>query len=97
MKRKKSKKRQPTKTTAELITDSLEKFRPLLEEGEFVQLQEAIKRPLYPALRMNPLKVDSQAKIQALADRYGWVLKKIPYCDTGWWVTDARVPISQTI
>jgi 16S rRNA (cytosine1407-C5)-methyltransferase len=75
---------------------ALERFRPLLDAGEFTRMLEELDRPLYPSLRLNLLKTSPTA-ITDLSSRYGWQVEGVPYCPTGWWVRQADVPISQTI
>jgi len=77
--------------------DGPEKYRPLLSGEEFARLEAALQKPLEPALRINPLKVDPQMALKDWQARYGWQVRSVPFCDTGWWVTHSPAPISQTI
>ncbi|NMB89232.1 MAG: hypothetical protein GYA17_12805 [Chloroflexi bacterium] len=79
------------------IQVALERFRPLLSAAEFASLLEELERPLYPALRANPLKVEPAAAVESWAQRYGWETRRVPYCDTGWWVLSHQASLGQTI
>ena len=75
---------------------ALERFKPLLMPQELALLIAELERPLAPSLRVNPLKARPE-RIQEWALRYGWELKPVPYCSTGWWVPSAQTILSQTI
>lgn len=85
------------KTSAELASEALIRYKPLLSEEEFIELEKSLAQPLYSALRFNPLKVDPQTAILELSQRYGWKVRPVPYCPTGWWITESQIPISQTL
>jgi 16S rRNA (cytosine1407-C5)-methyltransferase len=80
-----------------LQEEALARYRPLLSEAEYGLLIDELKRPLYPAIRLNPLKVDPAVTIEQLADGYGWKVRPVPYCPTGWWITEASGSISRTL
>jgi len=91
------KKRTPSASSSrQAQAEALERFRLLLDERQYAALLEELKRPLHPALRINPLKTDPE-QIHIYATRYGWTLAPIPFCPTGWWVTASESPISQTL
>ena len=72
-----------------LSEQSLERLSSLLPAGDRDQLAEAMQKPLMPAIRLNPLKCqDPQAALAALSERYTWQTRPVPFCSTGWWVTD---------
>ncbi len=75
---------------------ALERFIPLLSAEELPLLLAELERPLSPAFRINPLKAGAEAA-RAWAERYGWDLRPVPYCDSGWRVDAARTLLSQTI
>ena len=75
---------------------ALERFKPLLSPRELEQLLEELGNPLDPAFRVNPLKAGDGA-VQTWAERYGWDLHPVPYCDQGWRVSGADTNLSQTI
>ncbi len=77
--------------------DMLERFIPLLTAEEVQALMKELEQPLYPSFRINPLKVDQLDQVNHWAQRYQWQLKPVPFCDTGFWVTDTPTPISKTI
>jgi 16S rRNA (cytosine1407-C5)-methyltransferase len=78
-------------------SDGPEQYRPLLSEEEFGRLAAALQKPLEPALRINPLKVDPRQALEDWKERYAWQVHRVPYCENGWWVSNHPAPISQTI
>jgi 16S rRNA (cytosine1407-C5)-methyltransferase len=81
----------------EALQLSMERFAPLLSEHEYKLLEEEVKRPLLPSLRINPLK-SAPGSMKILAQKYGWQIKPIPFCLAGYWVDDsAGTPVSQTL
>jgi len=75
----------------------LERFLPLLHSEEIQALMIELEQPLYPSFRMNPLKVGQTDEVNQWAQHYQWQLKPVPFCETGFWVTDSPLPISKTI
>ncbi len=69
----------------------------LLSGEEFARLEAALQKPLETALRINPLKVDPRQALEDWKQRYAWQVHRVPYCDTGWWVSHSPAPVSQTI
>lgn len=80
------------------LSESLARFQPLLSAAEFARLQAELQRPLYLSLRVNPLKCPNPSQsVLEWAARYGWQLQPVPYCPTGWWVTQFQTPPSQVL
>jgi 16S rRNA (cytosine1407-C5)-methyltransferase len=76
---------------------SFERLASLLPEGERAQLAEAMQKPLMPAIRINPLKCqDPQSELNALSERYAWQTRPVPFCSSGWWVTDHETTPGKT-
>jgi 16S rRNA (cytosine1407-C5)-methyltransferase len=77
---------------------SLERFKPLLNAGEFDALLEELQHPLEPSFRVNPLKMKPEA-VQEMADRYQWKLQRVPFCPTGYRLMNSPSPqaLSQTL
>jgi len=78
------------------MQEALARFQPLLSPEEWQALLAELEQPLYPALRLNTLKAGLE-DLNAWAERYGWQLKPVPFCPSGWWVISAQYPVSQTI
>jgi len=78
-------------------SDGPEQYRSLLPAEEYTRLEAALQKPLEPALRINPLKVDPLQALEDWKERYAWQVHRVPFCDTGWWVSNSPFPISQTI
>jgi 16S rRNA (cytosine1407-C5)-methyltransferase len=68
-----------------------------LSADEFEQLLRAMDEPLDISIRINTLKWTADEAHQALSARYGWNLKPIPYCESGFWVTEFETPPSAAI
>ncbi len=90
-------KRSSPSAPASPIQSALDRFQPLLSQVEFKELLAELDRPLYSAIRANPLKCDPQPSLEAWARRYDWQLRPVPFCETGRWVISSETPISQTI
>lgn len=75
---------------------ALERFKPLLSAEDFRLMLEELQRPLLTAFRTNPLKTAQNPEAE-WAQRYGWQLEPVPYCPTGFWVSQAATPVSMTL
>ncbi|PKO14696.1 MAG: hypothetical protein CVU39_13275 [Chloroflexi bacterium HGW-Chloroflexi-10] len=94
----KKKKLKPEILTIDPSTAMLERFIPLLSTAELELLQLELSKPLYPSLRINPLKVsDPQNAMVNWTKRYGWGTQPVPYCNLGHWITASPQPISKTV
>lgn len=83
----------PTSAPREI---ALARFQPLLSADDFTLLLAELDRPLYAALRANPLKCNIDTDPGAWAARYGWQIEPVPYCPAGRRVIHAETPISAT-
>ena len=90
----KRKKTTPPPSAADVTRLALEDHRRLLSDEEFNLLLQELEKPLYPAIRTNPLKAGPEA-VRAWAGAYGWDLKPVPYCPTGWWINDTAAAPGQ--
>lgn len=79
-------------------SQSLERFRPLMDAEEYARLLDEIQQPLEIAIRRNPLKTRANAPA-AWRDRYRWELDPISYCPDGYRVSesDSLCAPSQTL
>lgn len=93
---KRKKNQAPAAPTVTARQDALERFRPLLSGQEFELLLTELDRPLFHALRVNPLKADLQ-DLARWAERYGWDLEPVRFSPLGRYVRAARVSPGQTI
>ena len=75
---------------------ALAHFQPLLSAEDYALLLAELDRPLYAALRANPLKCDPETDPSAWAARYGWQIESVPYCPAGRRVIQSETPISAT-
>jgi 16S rRNA (cytosine1407-C5)-methyltransferase len=75
---------------------ALTRFAGLLPGPDYDRLMAELEKPLPPALRLNPLKATPEA-LASLAERCGWNLRPVPYCSTGWWIVESKIPLSQPI
>jgi 16S rRNA (cytosine1407-C5)-methyltransferase len=96
MKRKHKKTIQET-NPVEALQESLQRFEPLLSPREFELLQEEVKRPLQPSIRINPFRA-SLDEPKDWQQKYSWQVSPIPFCGSGFWVDDSNgTPVSQTL
>lgn len=77
--------------------EATSRFRDFLSAGEFTLLQQASEHPLHPAIRINRLKTNPETAIPEWIDCYGWQVKRVPFCESGWWITESQQPISHTV
>ena len=63
---------------------SLARFAGILSEAEIEQILAIQNQPLPTGIRINPLKADPEPALASLAERYGWQVAKIPFCENGW-------------
>ncbi len=83
--------------TPQGINESLKRFSKILTELEIHQIHSIQQTPLPIGVRINPLKSNPQAAIQALAARYGWETKPVPFCENAWTIERASFPPGRTI
>jgi 16S rRNA (cytosine1407-C5)-methyltransferase len=89
--------RSGTNASLKNVVDGPEKYLPFLSGEDYARLEASLQKPLEPALRINPLKVNPHIALEDWKTRYAWQVRNVPYCETGWWVTHSPTPISQTI
>ena len=73
-----------------------ENFAHLLDTRTYAALLKSLKQPLLPSIRVNPLKVTVEDAIREWSLAYGWALKPVPYCPSGYWIENSQAPVSQT-
>lgn len=69
----------------------------VLPKNEFDQLVAEIKKPLPVAIRANLLKVDQIQAKKNWMDWYGWKLECIPFCPSGFWLSEINEAPGRTI
>lgn len=84
-------------TNAQRINKSLERFAGILTKADIQQIRDIQSETLPTGIRINPLKAKPQSAIQALADRYSWQVKPIPFCKNAWLIDSAGYPPGKTI
>jgi 16S rRNA (cytosine1407-C5)-methyltransferase len=72
--------------------DSVGRYRLLLPETEIPQLEACLASPTPTAVRINPLKTETNFTINNLRERYGWETQPIKYCPDGFTLTSSRIP-----
>ncbi len=75
----------------------LDRYQPLLTAEDFAQLQDAVARPLPPALRVNTLKIDLETARRTWPVDYGWQVRPVPFCESGWQIDGQAESLSRTI
>jgi 16S rRNA (cytosine1407-C5)-methyltransferase len=86
-----------TPTDKHPFKKSLNRFQSLLSEKERKALLNLQHAPLPTGMRLNRLKVDPQAAIQDLSQRYGWQIHPVDFCENAWTISDSEIPPGQTI
>lgn len=79
------------------LQKSLNRFSGILSDREIEEILTIQTEPLPTGIRLNSLKIDPQAGIQGLADRYNWKVKPIPFCDHAWTILSAAQSPGTTI
>lgn len=75
----------------------LDQYAEYLTADELAALQTALSQPLYPGIRLNTLKTsDPAAQLGAYAARFGWETEQVPFCATGWQLTQFTQAPGQT-
>src|SRR3970040_1416854 len=75
----------------------LDRYRHLLSPSGLVQLEAALQRPLSPAIRVNTLKIGIEEARRTWPTWYGWNVQPVPFCPTGWQITDGGEALSRTL
>ena len=83
--------------TPNRLSESLQRFSGILTGSEIRQITKIQEEPLPTGVRINLLKANPQAAINALADRYGWQVKPVPFCPNAWSIETAESPPGRTI
>ncbi|MCL9783122.1 16S rRNA (cytosine(1407)-C(5))-methyltransferase RsmF [Vibrio sp. S4M6] len=81
-----------------LPSEFLSHISSILPEGESLEeFTAACQRPLRKSIRVNTLKI-SVTSFKQRAERKGWQLDPIPWCDTGFWVDidESTTPLGNT-
>ena len=85
-----------TSTPENSLPGGPESFAHLLDARAYTALLESLRQPLLPSIRGNPLKVEVEPAIREWSQAYGWDLRQVPFCPTGFWIQNNRAPVSQT-
>jgi 16S rRNA (cytosine1407-C5)-methyltransferase len=83
--------------TPDRLSESLQRFSGILTGSEIQQITRIQREPLPTGIRINVLKADPQEAIHALAERYRWQVKPIPFCRNAWSIEAAEFPPGRTI
>lgn len=90
--RKKTKKQNQTENP---FVGMLERFQGMVSTKEWALILEELKKPLYQAVRLNPLK--TRRTLTEIAKLYNWEISPVPFCDLAAWIKNSPEPISKTI
>jgi len=77
--------------------DVLERYRALVPAGTYACIVSELDQPLPQAVRINQIKGIRSEDVSRWQARYGWEVKPVPFCNTGWQVLSAATPPSQTV
>lgn len=76
---------------------ALERFRSLLTHEQYAELVKTLSEDLNPALRINLLKQDAGEFSVQLANRYGWQMQPVPFCASGFALSQPAENLGKTI
>jgi len=79
------------------VVNPLDWAKAHLSADEYEKMLHAMKQPLELSIRINTLKWPVEAAQRELSARYGWTLRPIPFCDSGFWVSGFDNPPSAAI
>lgn len=82
---------------ASKLVQSLARFSEILSEEELQKIRAIQDAPLSTGIRLNSLKAHPATSIHALAERYGWEIKPITFCDNAWLIESASTSPGMTI
>jgi 16S rRNA (cytosine1407-C5)-methyltransferase len=95
---KKKKQKQKTITNKiDALALAMQRMQELLPADAYADLQAELNQPLRPAIRLNPLKVETQHTIAEWQHHFGWKVENIPYCMNGYWIEEAQTPLSKPL
>ena len=93
----KKKKKTPVINKLDALDLALEQMRQLLTPSDYDALLVELENPLRQAIRLNPFKVNPEQILPQWEERFGWKTSPIPYCKTGFWMEDAKTPLSRPL
>jgi 16S rRNA (cytosine1407-C5)-methyltransferase len=79
------------------LPDHFDWIAKSFSHDQIQQLITVLDQPLDISIRLNPLKTDVDKKAAQLEQVHKWQLKPIPFCDSGFWVTQGGEHASRTI
>ena len=79
------------------LEQSLNRFHKVLTEAERRELLAIQDQPLATGIRLNPLKVAPEEKLQDLTVRYSWQISPVPFCDHCWSIQETEMSPGGTI
>jgi len=79
------------------VVNPLDWAKTYLNAYKFNLLLHAMEQPLELSIRINTLKWPADVAQRELISRYGWTLKPIAFCDSGFWVSGFDNPPSAAI
>ena len=79
------------------LVQSPARFSEILSEEELQQIRAIQDAPLSTGIRLTSLKAHPATSIHALAERYGWEIKPVAFCDNAWLIESASTSPGMTI
>ena len=80
-----------------ILVDPLAWARAYLSGDEFTRLTRSLDEPLDLSIRINTLKWSARDAVEQLSRRYGWKFRPIPFCGSGFWVSEYELSPSASI
>lgn len=75
----------------------LARYRALVPQETYTCILTELYQPLPQGIRTNQLQATSSKAVDGWQAKYGWALHPVPFCASGWQVTSAATPPSQTL
>lgn len=77
--------------------DVLARYRDMVPAELYACIVSELDKPLPQAVRINQIKGIQPGDVSSWQAMYGWEMKPVPFCNTGWQVLSAVTPPSQTV
>ena len=79
------------------VQQALDRYASLFSSEELQRLQSMLEKTLPLSMRMNTLRYPAQEQAEKLHERYGWSLRQVPFCASGFWLENKEGSASTTI
>ncbi len=78
------------------LPSQFDPYKPYLSDSDLQRMADVLRQPALQAIRLNTLAVSPSTAID-WARSYDWQIEPVPFCDTGWRLTEHTPGLSRTI